>query len=232
MALKTIVRLADQSAGFLTNASASTTYQAKVANVSDAEIGYLDGVTSGIQSQIDSKLSISSASTTYATKSAPIITGGATISGNLALDSGRITAASQPSFMATRSANVAISSGGVVVPLDSVSYGTGTFNNGGHYNTSTYRFTAPVSGRYLFNFNANVYSATGVIFNTGIRINGSQIIYGTRFTTNVSGDNDGCVAAIVSISANDYVEPFIYVSSGMTISASNAWNSFSGTLLS
>ena len=66
MALRTIVRLADQAAGFLTNSSASTTYQAKVANVSDAEIGYLDGVTSGIQSQIDSKLSTSSASTIYA----------------------------------------------------------------------------------------------------------------------------------------------------------------------
>lgn len=68
MATRTIVRLADQAAGFLTNASASTTYQAKVANVSDAEIGYLDGVTSGIQSQINSKLSTSSASTTYLTQ--------------------------------------------------------------------------------------------------------------------------------------------------------------------
>lgn len=68
MATRTIVRLADQAAGFLTNASASTTYQAKVANVSDAEIGYLDGVTSGIQSQINSKLSESSASSTYLTQ--------------------------------------------------------------------------------------------------------------------------------------------------------------------
>ena len=66
MATRTIVRLSDQSAGFITNASASATYQAKVANVSNEEIGYLDGVTSGIQSQINSKLSASSASTTYA----------------------------------------------------------------------------------------------------------------------------------------------------------------------
>jgi hypothetical protein len=40
---------------YLTQASASTTYQQKVANVSDTEIGYLDGVTSLIQTQIDSK---------------------------------------------------------------------------------------------------------------------------------------------------------------------------------
>lgn len=37
-----------------------------VANVSSTEIGYLDGVTSSIQTQIDSKLAISTASTTYA----------------------------------------------------------------------------------------------------------------------------------------------------------------------
>ena len=43
-------------------------YQPRVANISDTEIGYLNGVTSAIQTQIDSKLSISSASTTYATK--------------------------------------------------------------------------------------------------------------------------------------------------------------------
>jgi hypothetical protein len=48
--------------------SASTIYQVQVANVSDTEIGYLDGVTSGIQSQIDSKLAASSASTTYLTQ--------------------------------------------------------------------------------------------------------------------------------------------------------------------
>ena len=54
---------------YLTQASASSTYQPIVANVSNAEIAYLDGVTSGIQSQIDSKLSTSSASTIYSVTS-------------------------------------------------------------------------------------------------------------------------------------------------------------------
>ena len=54
---------------YLTQASASSTYQPIVANVSNAEIAYLDGVTSGIQSQIDSKLSTSSASTIYSVSS-------------------------------------------------------------------------------------------------------------------------------------------------------------------
>jgi hypothetical protein len=45
----------------------STNVQLRVANVSDTEIGYLDGVTSAIQTQIDAKLASSTASSTYAT---------------------------------------------------------------------------------------------------------------------------------------------------------------------
>jgi len=41
--------------------------QDKISGVSDTEISYLDGVTSGIQSQIDSKLSTSLAASTYQT---------------------------------------------------------------------------------------------------------------------------------------------------------------------
>jgi hypothetical protein len=60
---------------YLTTSSASTVYQQKVTNVDNTEIGYLDGVTFGIQSQIDSKLNLSTASTTYLTISNPVISG-------------------------------------------------------------------------------------------------------------------------------------------------------------
>lgn len=70
----------------ITNLSTTlSTKQDVVSGVSNTEIGYLDGVTSGIQNQLDSKLSINSASTTYlsqasastiyATKISPSITG-------------------------------------------------------------------------------------------------------------------------------------------------------------
>ena len=45
----------------------STNVQLRVANVSDTEIGYLDGVTSAIQTQLDAKLASSTAASTYAT---------------------------------------------------------------------------------------------------------------------------------------------------------------------
>jgi hypothetical protein len=49
--------------------------QVKISGVSDTEIGYLDGVTSAIQTQLDSKLSTSTASSTYAPLAAPTFTG-------------------------------------------------------------------------------------------------------------------------------------------------------------
>jgi hypothetical protein len=72
------------STTYLTQASASTTYATKagptftgtvilpsttsIGNVSSTEIGYLDNVSSAIQTQLDNKLETSSASTTYLTQ--------------------------------------------------------------------------------------------------------------------------------------------------------------------
>ena len=60
----------------------TTTIQARVADVSDTEIGYLNGVTSAIQTQIDAKLSSATASTTYAPINNPTFTGTVTLPGN------------------------------------------------------------------------------------------------------------------------------------------------------
>lgn len=53
----------------------TSTIQARVANVTDTEIGYLDGVTSAIQTQIDTKLASSTASSTYSPIASPTFTG-------------------------------------------------------------------------------------------------------------------------------------------------------------
>ena len=60
----------------------TTTIQARVANVSDTEIGYLDGVTSAIQTQLNNKLESSTASTTYAPLASPTFTGTVTLPAN------------------------------------------------------------------------------------------------------------------------------------------------------
>jgi hypothetical protein len=53
--------------------------QARVTNVTDTEIGYLDGVTSAIQTQINDKLASATASTTYAPIASPTFTGTVTL---------------------------------------------------------------------------------------------------------------------------------------------------------
>ena len=53
--------------------------QTRVANVSDTEIGYLDGVTSAIQTQLNTKLASATAATTYAPLASPTFTGTVTL---------------------------------------------------------------------------------------------------------------------------------------------------------
>ena len=73
-----ITKTYNDGANTLTLAVDTTAIQARVTGVSDTEIGYLDGVTSAIQTQIDNKLSSSTASTTYAPLASPALTGTAT----------------------------------------------------------------------------------------------------------------------------------------------------------
>ena len=69
----TYLTQASASSTYLTQTSASTTYQPKVENVDNTEIGYLNGVTSLIQTQIDSKLNKVDGSVTTATASASVV---------------------------------------------------------------------------------------------------------------------------------------------------------------
>jgi hypothetical protein len=76
-----ITKTYDDAANTLTLAVNTATMQARVANVTDTEIGYLDGVTSAIQTQIDTKAPLAS----------PALTGNATavnltLSGNLTVN--------------------------------------------------------------------------------------------------------------------------------------------------
>jgi len=76
-----ITKTYDDAANTLTLAVNTATIQARVANVTDTEIGYLDGVTSAIQTQMDAKAPLA----------APAFTGTATgvnltLSGNLTVN--------------------------------------------------------------------------------------------------------------------------------------------------
>ena len=77
-----ITKTYNDVANTLTLAVDTTTIQARVTDVSDTEIGYLNGVTSAIQTQLNDKLASATASTTYAPLANPTFTGTVTLPAN------------------------------------------------------------------------------------------------------------------------------------------------------
>ena len=110
---------------------------------------------------------------------------------------GQITTPNQPSFQAQRSGSYGQSGTDDFAPYNSTQH-----NRGSHYSTSTYRFTAPVAGHYLFF--ANAHRAGGNFGSISLRKNNS-----TRysFTEYESYDNNAhhYSVAIVDLAVNDYV---------------------------
>jgi hypothetical protein len=76
------------------------------------------------------------------------------------LDNGCVTKPYQPAFSVGMSAyqnNIAVGSSYIPIQFDTDS-GGGNFNQGGHYNTSNYTFTAPVTGKYQFNAVVQIFN--------------------------------------------------------------------------
>ncbi len=137
--------------------------------------------------------------------------------------SGQVTKPSQPSFAAYRNVD------GYSLNGDDFSFNATLHNIGSHFNTSNYRFTAPVNGRYLFTF----YSILNTQINNGvysIRVNGSGG-YGqyVHFTTTNSSWDHVSTSWILNLSANDYVTMRSDSNIGWH---GNSWQRFCGELLS
>ena len=111
--------------------------------------------------------------------------------------------------------------------------GNRNHNDGSHYNTSNGRFTAPVAGRYMFNFSVQTHDSGGVVQAwVALRKNGSILQYNlqhktggyhTRFDMSMS----------LKLAANDYIEAYVGesgTSSGWQGSAAE-YNNFSGFLI-
>lgn len=112
---------------------------------------------------------------------------------------GRVHKPNNPAFNAY--GGPADITGGVMI------YGTTASNVGGHYSTSTGRFTAPVAGLYHFTNNAYRYndSTDGIVY---VRVNGTNYIESRKKTDSAPGWVMHNISIYVTLNAGDYVDMY------------------------
>lgn len=114
---------------------------------------------------------------------------------------------------------------------------TPSVNRGSHYSTVNTRFTAPVTGQYMFIYSAYMYSGSYSYGSFGV--NGSTVTrHGTDTKYRIR--NHGFVAnyqfdmqmeEVVYLTAGDYVEPFLYGASGTSTYHYPRYGLFSGAFV-
>ena len=132
--------------------------------------------------------------------------------------SGAVTMPTQPAFLAYGSAAYAERSN----PMD---YNSADYNIGNHYSTTTYLFTAPVAGRYLFTAGALKTANDG----------DGGIIIVQNSTNKAKSYHDGgptrqrTVSVVLSLAANDTVK--VIPEGDATFYLAGGYGYFSGVLL-
>jgi hypothetical protein len=122
---------------------------------------------------------------------------------------GNVISPNQPYCRAVSSAgNVTVVNGNQVIP-----YNSALSNIGSHFNTSTYRFTMPVAGKYLVTASIQLNGGSAQYYNLYIRVNGSGQ-FGTFQTGSGLAYQQFSTTGVVNGSATDYIDVALFAVSG------------------
>lgn len=143
---------------------------------------------------------------------------------------GRVLMPYQPCFQA--SGNQSTTYTDQVVPFN-----VSLTNNGNHYSTSTYRFTAPVAGYYFFTLHAILGPAANGQATVNMRRNGTVVATMHRNTSSsyLFAWEQGACSAVLYLNVSDYVDCYkasdgtIYL--GDNITGSAVYSAFNGHLI-
>ena len=138
--------------------------------------------------------------------------------------SGRVTKPNQPAFFVYRN-----QSSWSLAANDVFIFNTAELNVGSHYNTSNGRFTAPITGRYVFHF-FSIYTGNANSDSIEMYKNGSRMYGGDVHFTNSIGSAWDCVhySRVIQLSSGDYVH--MQTRTGHTFHG-NHWGGWSGYML-
>ena len=144
------------------------------------------------------------------------------LAGSIVTDaSGRVTMPYQPVFDVA--SNVSNGAGSYV------NFTKEYVNQGGHFNLSTDRFTAPVSGVYTFTFATIKSGATSAVMRYDLRKNGSYLYDGRHLRLSEGANyGDGSCTWTIYLVAGDYIQA--YVTAGGT-HGSYEYTWFNGMLI-
>jgi len=135
--------------------------------------------------------------------------------------SGHVTMPYQPAFSAYNGPGPGITSAAYALAFTS-----GVTNVGGHYSTSTYRFTAPVAGTYFFMHNA---MSNGGYNRTRYKKNGAYV--GNEFFSGNVGYTNLVGSIVLTLAVNDYVQVWNDVGGNGQGDVHADYRAFSGFLI-